>query len=183
MSADERQRVDRIGTRRKLQRVAFTIEPAKNGVGELARADAVSSLGKLDGLCDRCVRGNAAHEKELRGAESKQVEKIGVEPDHPAAHTLVEISIEARAASQHAVHQLARPAAIARVELCGAAIEGRIQKFTGPQVAANLGGGNARVCDAALSSASARPGATGMMYRDSTGRSIVVIRPRPSHMP
>ena len=103
--------------------------------------------------------------KQLRGAESKQVEEIGVESDHAAADALVEVRIETWAASQHAVHQLARPAAIACVELRGAAIERRIQKFTGPKVAADLGGGNARVCDAALSSASARPGATGYVPR------------------
>jgi hypothetical protein len=117
----------------------------------------VSTLGKLDGLRDRGVGRNARHEEKLCRAQAEQVEEIAVESDDAAAHALVEISVESRAASQHAVNELARPAAIARVQLARAAIERRIQQFTGTEVAADLGGGNARVSDAAMLAAPARP--------------------------
>ena len=113
------------------ERFALAIEPAKHGVGELARADAVAALGQLDGLRDGRVGRHALHEEELRRAEAEQVEQIGVEPDDAAADARVEVRIEPRAAPQHAVHQLAHPATIARVETRGAAIERRIEQVTG----------------------------------------------------
>jgi hypothetical protein len=105
----------------------------------------MATLRQLYGLCDRGVRGNAFHVHQLRRAKAEEVEQIGVEADDTAADTLIEIGVNAGAAAQHPIDQLAQPAAIARVEAGGATIEGGVEQLTTAKVPADLGGGDARV--------------------------------------
>ena len=138
MRAFERERVDRIGETRQLERLALAIEAAQHGVRELARADAVTALRQLHRLRDRRVRRHALHVQQLRGAESKQVEQVGIETHDAAAHARVEKRVEPRATAQHPVHELAHPTAIARIEPRGAAIERRIEQLAAAKIGADL---------------------------------------------
>jgi hypothetical protein len=83
--------------------------------------------------------------QQLRRAESEQVQQIGIEPHDTAAHARVEMRIEPSATTQHPIHELAHPTAVACVESHRPAIECRIEQLAGPQVGANLGRGDARV--------------------------------------
>ena len=86
-----------------------------------------------------------------------------------AADARVEIGVETRAAAKHAVHELAHPAAIARVETRRSAVERRIEQVAAPNIGADVGRGDARICHPA-----------GPMDGDtafSTGRPMVLICP------
>jgi hypothetical protein len=87
----------------------------------------MAPLRELDGLSDCRVCWHALHVQELRGAQSKKVVEIGVEPIGAAVDARVEICIEPRAAAQHSVRELAHPAPIARVETSGPAVERLIE--------------------------------------------------------
>ena len=138
MRTVERERVDGIARTRQRQRVALAIEATQHGVGELARANAVTSLGQLDGLRDRGVRRHALHVEQLSGTEPQQVEQVGVEANGTAAHARVEVRVDARPTAEHAVDELANPSPVARVEARRATIERRIEQITAANVRANL---------------------------------------------
>jgi hypothetical protein len=108
----------------------------------------------------------------LRRAEPEKVEQVCVEADHAAANARVEVRIEPGAAPQRTVHQLSYPAAIARVETRGPAIERRIEHVPAAKVGADIGGGDTRIGHR-----------TAVMYGDAsrspvpTGRTMVLTRP------
>jgi hypothetical protein len=83
--------------------------------------------------------------QQLRRAEAKQVQQIGIETDDAAAHARIEMTVEPSATTEHAVDELADPAAIAGVETHRASIECRIEQLSGAQIGANLGGSDPRV--------------------------------------
>jgi hypothetical protein len=113
----QRQRIERIRRRRQAQRVALPIEAAEHGIRQFARSHSVTAFRELHCLRDRGVGGNAPHVQQLERAEPEQIEQIGVEPSDTVAHALVQECVETRAAAQHAIHQLARPSSIARIEV------------------------------------------------------------------
>jgi hypothetical protein len=59
------------------------------------------------------------------------------------------MGVDARAAAEHAVHQLSRPSTVACVETSGPAIERRIEQITIPEIGTNLRRGDARIGDGA----------------------------------
>src|SRR6185437_939806 len=85
------------------------------------------------------------HVQQLCRTEPEQVEQIGVEADDAASNAGIELRIDARPAAEHAVDELAGPAAVAGVEPRGAAVERRIEELAAPEVGADLGRGGARV--------------------------------------
>ena len=96
----------------------------------------MAALGELDGLRDRGVRRNAAHVHELVDAEAQQVDEVGIERDETAANALGEDRIDPRAPAQHSVHELARPAAVARIERTSMRRSNDvIEHLAGPKVA------------------------------------------------
>ena len=147
-SASSRQRPSASRSRSRRRSTAFA---------SLLAPNAVAALRELDGLRDRGVRRHAAHVQQLRGAEPQQIEQIGVEANDAAAHARVEQRVEPSAAAQHAVHELANPAAIARVEPRRPAIERRIEQLAGAQVRADLRRRKPRVGDARRAVATPRP--------------------------
>jgi len=109
----------------------------------------------------------------LRSPESEEIEQVGVEANHAAANSSVEIRVEARAPAECAVYQLPHPAAIARVETRGSAIERGIEHVTAPEVGADFGRDDARIRDR-----------TAVVYGDASacssvpiGRTMVLTRP------
>jgi hypothetical protein len=135
----------------------------------------VTTFGKLDGLRDRGVGRHTRHEQQLRRAQSKEVEQVGVEADSSTANACVEVCIDACPSTQRSVDELTNPASIARVESASASIERRIEHLASAQVGADFGGGNACVSNGA-----------GMVHDDASrtstsastaGRSAVLIRP------
>jgi hypothetical protein len=88
--------------------------------------------------------------QQLRATQPQQVEKIGVEPDPASADTGVKVGVETGAPSEHAVDELANPAAISRVELRGSAVECRIEQLASAEIGANVGGRDSRVRNATV---------------------------------
>jgi hypothetical protein len=74
----------------------------------------------------------------LRCAESHEVEQVGIDANEATANPLVEVGVDTRSTTEHAVHQLARPTPIACVEARRQAVECRIEQLTVPEVGANL---------------------------------------------
>src|SRR2546423_5656419 len=134
----ERQRVDRIAGPCREKIFTFAIGAAEHRVDELAGAESVTALRQLHRLRDCRVSRNASHEQQLVYAQPQQVDDIRIEPDESAAHTLGENGIDCRAMTQHPIHQLSRPTAVARVEGRDAALERLIEKFSATQIDANL---------------------------------------------
>jgi len=77
--------------------------------------------------------------QQLRRAESKQVQQVGIETDDAAAHARIEMRVEPSAAPEHTVDELADPASIAGIETHRASIECRIEQLAGAQIGTNLG--------------------------------------------
>ncbi len=146
----QRQRFHRVRRQRHLEHLALAIHATEHGVGELARADAVARLRQLDRLRDRRVRRHAAHEEQLVGAQSEEVDDVGIEPGEPAAHAKGEHGVEPGATPEHPVHELLRPAAIPRVEHADARVERRVEQLAAAQVRAQIRRHATRLCDRAL---------------------------------
>jgi hypothetical protein len=83
--------------------------------------------------------------KELRGAEPKEIEQIGVETNDAAAYALIEVRIQSRPTAQHSVHELANPTSISCVESRRAPVENRIEQITRAYIGADLRGRDTRV--------------------------------------
>jgi hypothetical protein len=98
--------------------------------------------------------------QQLRRTQTKQIEQIGIETNDAATDARVELIVEASATTQHAVHELAHPTAIARIETHRAPVERRVEQFTRAQIRANLGGRDARVGHAARARSTAVNGNT-----------------------
>ena len=147
----ERQRFHRIRRRRAHRRECFAlpIGATQHCIYELARAESVTALGQLDGLGDGRVRRNAPHVGELVDAEPQQVDDVGIEARQPTAHAVGKNRVDPGAVTQHPVHELARPAAIARVERSDPSLEGLIEELSSPEIDADLGGDGARRGDSA----------------------------------
>ena len=78
---------------------------------------------KLDCLRNRRISGNAAHVQKLVHAEPHEIDKVGIDTRESASNALLENCVNSAALSEHSVHELTKPAAIARVEICGATLE------------------------------------------------------------
>jgi 2-methylcitrate dehydratase PrpD len=63
----------------------------------------------------------------LGGAESEEIEKIGIETHGSAADAIVEIRVDTRASAKHAVHELAGPTTVAWVEAHRPPVERRVE--------------------------------------------------------
>ena len=141
------QRVDGVGGEVRAERRPFAIETAKHGVDELACTHAVALLGQFDRLGDGGVGRHAPHFEQLLGAQPDQVGEVAVESGDAAAHAARQGVVDPAATPEHAVHQLLRPPAVARVQLRAAALEGKIQQAPRAQVGTDIGGGPAGVGD------------------------------------
>jgi hypothetical protein len=144
-----RQGFDRIGRSIWNQLVALAIRSAQDRVHELAGAESVSAFRELDCLRDSGVSWNAAHVRELVDAEPQEINHIGIETRKSAANPIGENRIDPAAVTQHAVNELAGPAAVARVERNDPTIERLIEEFAAPQIDADLCSNRARSGDRA----------------------------------
>jgi hypothetical protein len=151
MRGSESHRFDRVGWHGKRKVSALAIEASKHGVHQLARTQPMSPLGELDGLRYGGVCRHATHVQKLCRAETKKIDQIGIEARLTAAYSLIEQGVDLRATTQHAVHKLADPPAVARIEPRRAAIEGRIEQLATPEIGADLGCGEASIRHSAAS--------------------------------
>ena len=179
----ERQHIDGIEWCRQAQRLTLAIESAQHRICQLARTEPVSALRQLHGLRNCRVCRHAPHRQKLKRAEPEQVEQIGIEPCDPAAHALAQERVDPRPLAQHAVDELARPAAISGIEmklLSNTPIEGEVEQLAGAEVGAHGRRRRARVGDAAR--ASRRPLAGIRVRRSSAAdcRAVILVPP-PSH--
>ena len=141
----QRQRGHGIGWNLRAEIVPFAVEPAQHGVRELARTDPVALLREFDGLRDGRIRRYAPHMEQLVRAEPQQVGQVGVEAHQAATHALAEQGVEPAPAAQHPIEKLLGPAAIARVQGGGPAIERGVEQHTRAQVGQRLRRGDSRV--------------------------------------
>src|SRR6476620_12107548 len=108
----------------------LAIDATKYRVRKLARANTVAHLRELDCLRNRRICGHASHVKKLVHAESQEIEQVSIDARDSAAHTLGENRIDRPAMTEHSVHELAQPAAIARVEVRRSFLERCIEQLT-----------------------------------------------------
>ncbi len=142
-----RQRVNRVGREVRPKGRALTVEPAQDGVDELARPQAMALLGQLHRLGDRGVGRNASHLQQLVGAQPDQVGQVAVETRQPAAHARHQGVVDPAAAAQHSIDEFLRPAPVPAVENRPAAVEGGPQQDPRPEVCADVRRHPARVRD------------------------------------
>ena len=115
MRSFEREGIGGMHRSWKHQRVALAVATTQNCVGELTPANAMAAFRKLDRLGYGGVRRYTVHVQQLRGAQSKEVVQVGIEPIHAAIYPSVEKCVEQRSSAQHAIHKLADPTSIPRI--------------------------------------------------------------------
>src|SRR6478672_11288649 len=97
---------------------------------------------------NRRICGHASHVKKLVHAESQEIEQVSIDARDSAAHTLGENRIDRPAMTEHSVHELAQPAAIARVEVRRSFLERCVEQLTTAKISADLRCRYARRCNA-----------------------------------
>src|SRR3954462_14629620 len=135
----ERERFDRVRRRGWSELLTLAIGASQHGIDQLARAESVSALGELDCLSDGGVGRHTSHVEQLINAESQQVYDVRIETNETAADSFGENRVDNSAVPEHPVHQLARPAAVTRVERTDASLERLIEKFSATQIDADFG--------------------------------------------
>ncbi len=81
------------------------------------------SLRQLDGLGNRGVCRHTPHVQQLIDAEPEEIDHIGIQARQATAHPLGENRVDRGTMAQHSVDELARPAAVARIERTDTTLE------------------------------------------------------------
>src|ERR1700674_2098592 len=136
----ERQRIDRVSWWCGVELFALAIRASQHRVHELARAHSMAALRQLNGLRNRGVGRHTSHVQELIDAEPEEIDHIGIQARQSTAHTLRENRVDRRAIAQHSVDELARPAAVARIERTDTTLERLVEELSAPEVDADLRG-------------------------------------------